>query len=414
MAIIFGTLVGLVPLTILMLVGFSVFTAIKKKDAQNPADQKPHALDVTYYIGMFVALVASVGSIIGILFAAIDARFKDVLDMTNYYNEIQVGDDVRISIAVLFVVFPIYLVLSWLQAKRIQQDSDRKNLSIRDFYIYSIVLVTALTIAGSFIYIIYNFLSGELLIRFIPKSLTLLVLAAFVLGYHIYLLRRDYNAVSKVPLGLSLASIVLVLSSVVYGVVQTGTPSEIRARKFDDKRLQDLSQIQSLILQKWQKDGVLPENLFTLNNEIGGTIIPVDPRTKAQYEYRVIEQSQVVDGPVDITSYPMPLYDKAMPEAATMSAGTAQAIARIGKVAKTDAKFELCATFETERDIAKRNGLDYAYKGGIEPRVMMESSYRLDVGYYTGDNSNPTWDHKPERTCYERTISVKQYQVYGN
>jgi hypothetical protein len=408
MTIIFGTLIGLIPLTVLLLVGFGIFSFFKKKDIE--VDQAPHALDVTYYIGMFVALVASVGALIGILFAAIDHRFKDVLESGNYYNELQVGNDVRISVAVLFVAFPIYLILAWLLTGRIKADMARLKLTIRSFYLYAIILVTSLTVAGNLIYVIYNFLSGELFARFAPKSLVLFVLALFVLGYHIYLLRRDYSKDEKVfPVVFSALAVILVLGSVIYGIVETGTPREVRARKLDDKRLQDLSQVQSLILQKWQKDGVLPESLATLNNEIAGSIIPVDPKTKAVYEYTVVQNSELTTGPLQQGGYPMPMYDK-MP---AMAVSPEMMQGRVGKIAKTDAIFELCATFESVREIAKRTGQDqYSYKGGVSP-MMLESSYRLDSGYYGGDYSNPTWDHKAERTCYKRTISVKQYQIYG-
>lgn len=411
MAIIFGTLLGLIPMTILLLIGFGIFSYFKKKDVE--VDQTPHGLDVTYYIGMFVSLVTSVGALIGILFAAIDHRFKDILELGSYYNELSVGDDVRISVAVLFVAFPIYLVLAWLLTGRIKNDISRLKLTIRSFYLYAIILVTSLTIAGNLVYVIYNFLSGELFARFAPKSFVLFVLALLVLGYHVYLLRRDYTKTSKTaPLAFSAVAVLLVLGSVIYGIAETGTPSEIRSRKLDDKRIQDLSQIQSLVLQKWQKDGILPENLAVLNNEIAGSIAPVDPKTKAVYEYQVIQNSELGTGPILGGAYPVTMYDSGMKDIA-QAAPAAYPGNRTGKIAKTDAIFELCATFETERDVAKQTGQDqYGYKGGVAT-IAYESSYRLDSGYYGGDYSNPTWDHKAERTCYKRTISKDQYQIYG-
>ena len=419
MAIIFGTLIGLIPLTILILVFFGVYSAIKKKGhEEDEIESKPQALDVTYYILMFISLVSSIGALIGILFAAIDHKFKDALEISGeyFYNELQSGNDIRISVAVLFVVFPIFVLLSWLQVKRIKEDSARLKLIIRSVYVYSIVLFTSLAIIGNLIYIIYNFLSGEILVRFIPKSLTLLIVAGLVLGYHIYLLKRDYLKETKTSLYLAIFSGLLVLSSVVFGIVETGTPSEIRARKFDDKRLQDLSQIQSLLLQKWQKDGVLPETLSELNNEIAGSVIPVDPKNKTEYEYRVTKQSEVVTGPVDQNNiYPTPMYDD-MSVKSVSALSIPTSLSRMGKIARTDAAFEICANFESVRDVSKQTGQNTNnYKNQIEPAgLMMDTNYRLDAGYYGGDYSNPTWDHMAERTCYSRTISIKQYQIYGN
>jgi hypothetical protein len=405
MTIILGTLFAIIPLSILLLIGFAIATMLRRKNAPEEED-KPQALDITYYFGLFISLAATLGSLIGVIFAAINHRFKDILELASY-NEIQVGDDVRMSIAVLFIMFPIYLVLSWLQAKQIKKDPSKTKLSIRAVYIYIILFITSITIAGNFIYIVYNLLSGEVAVRFIPKSLTLLVLAAIVFVYHVYLLRRDYTQKSRLSTILLVSSVVLVLASVTWGIVETGTPGEVRARKMDDKRLQDLSQIQQSILNKWQKDGVLPVSLGALNDELSGTLVPVDPRTKMAYEYTVIQNSELGFGVINDQNIIPIMYDKSMVSSIPSQPGT-----RTGRIAKTDAIFEICATFESVRDVAKRTGQDqYAYKGSMTASSEM---YRLDSGYYGQDFSNPTWDHKAERTCFKRTISKDKYQIYGN
>ena len=408
MTIIFATLAGLVPLTVLLLIGFGIFSVIKKKDGTAQADEKPHAVDVMYYIGMFISLITSLGALIGILFSAIDHKYRDALDIGQYYDELSVGNDVRISVSVLLVAFPIYLVLAWLLTGRIKKDMERLKLVIRNVYIYSILLVTTLTVAGSLISIIYNYLSGELSSRFLAKSLVLLVLAGLTLGYHIFLLKRDYTKNGNLGIALSALAGLLVLGSIVYGINETGSPKEVRARKFDDKRLQDLSGIQSNILQKWQRDGKLPSDLASLTDTIGGNVIAVDPQTKTPYEYKVIQNSELVDGVVNASV--VPTYKYAADSVATIS-GT-----RMGKIAKTDAVFELCATFASVRDVASRSGQNI-YTASTPLRVpeigLVSPKYALDAGYYYNDN-NPTWDHKAERTCFKRTISKDQYQVYGN
>jgi hypothetical protein len=95
---------------------------------------------------------------------------------------------------------------------------------------------------------------------------------------------------------------------------------------------------------------VLPSTLSELNNELAGSIIAVDPKTKASYEYKVVQQSEVTTGPIN-SNYPVVMYDK-MPSA-TLTPDSQ--IARIGKVAKTDAVLEICATFQSERDVAKKD-----------------------------------------------------------
>jgi hypothetical protein len=182
----------------------------------------------------------------------------------------------------------------------------------------------------------------------------------------------------------------------VYGIAETGSPAKVRALKFDDRRIQDLSTIQQAVLNKWQRDGILPENTTSLNDQLQGTILPVDPKTKIAYEYKAIQNSKLVDRKVTETS-------NTDIQRAPLS----------NKVATTDAIFEICATFETERNVGKVQGLQQAdYVGSAK----MSSSYYgggLDSYYYPGDTTNPTWDHKAERTCFTRTISKDKYQIYG-
>jgi Domain of unknown function (DUF5671) len=159
---------------------------MNKQKSADGTPSKPQAVDVMYYIGMFITLSTSVGALVGLIFAAIEHRFKDVLEVAQYYNELQVGEDVRMSVALIFVVFPIYIVLAWLTSKRIHEDLDRASLLVRKIYTYGIILITSLTLAGTLVSIIYNYLSGELFVRFGPKALSLIVIASAVLGYHIY------------------------------------------------------------------------------------------------------------------------------------------------------------------------------------------------------------------------------------
>lgn len=391
MYIAFGVLAVLIPVIILGLIVWGIAALMNKQKSADGTPSKPQAVDVMYYIGMFITLSTSVGALVGLIFAAIEHRFKDVLEVAQYYNELQVGEDVRMSVALIFVVFPIYIVLAWLTSKRIHEDLDRASLLVRKIYTYGIILITSLTLAGTLVSIIYNYLSGELFVRFGPKALSLIVIASAVLGYHIYNLRRNYSVVTKVPLVMAVSASLFVALSVVLSIAETGSPSHIRKVRFDDKRLVDLSNIQSQILNKWQQTGVLPENLAALNNEVGGSIVPVDPKTKKAYEYKVISNSTLVEE--ESTQYGNMLSKK--------------------KKATTPAVFEICATFETVRDVAKRTGQDeYGYKGGMT-NSSYPSSYRLDYGYYSNDMSNPTWDHQAERTCYTRTINPDQYQIYG-
>lgn len=71
-----------------------------------------------------------------------------------------------------------------------------------------------------------------------------------------------------------------------------GTPGDERLRRFDDKRVSDLSSIQSETLNFWIKKERLPQTLSELESDLSYFTVPVDPQTKAPYEYKVLSQYQ--------------------------------------------------------------------------------------------------------------------------
>ena len=83
------------------------------------------------------------------------------------------------------------------------------------------------------------------------------------------------------------ASIVIavVAAAVIAGFFIVGSPQEERARRFDDRRVQDLQTLQWEIINYWQLKQVLPQALAMLKDDIRGFTPPVDPESGASYEY---------------------------------------------------------------------------------------------------------------------------------
>ena len=77
-----------------------------------------------------------------------------------------------------------------------------------------------------------------------------------------------------------------VIAALVCGFTLSGTPANERARRFDERRLNDLQQISSAIDAYWNTEDVLPENLeiLTQNRRIFIESI-ADPKTSEVYEY---------------------------------------------------------------------------------------------------------------------------------
>lgn len=81
--------------------------------------------------------------------------------------------------------------------------------------------------------------------------------------------------------------IAVVAVAVVGGFFFIGSPSEERARRFDERRVNDLQILQSEIINYWQLKNALPYNLDALKDDIRGFQPPQDPETNAPYEYAV-------------------------------------------------------------------------------------------------------------------------------
>lgn len=358
-------------------VGACIVSLITKQNKFLTMDHKTKAVDLFIYLGIFITLVTSVVNILEIIFAAIDKKFFDVLSspyMGDIYN-----DSMRMAIASLCVMFPLYIILSWYTTRDIKKFLYKKDILVRKIMIYISIFVTLLTMVGTLVTAIYTYLGGELTIRFELKALAVLVVALIVFGYYYYSLKRNFETGNTyIPIAIGVSSSVIVVLSILWSISIIGTPKDMRARKIDATRLADISRLQQEILNRFQTVEKIPVSLNELTNAFQGYSVPVDPLTKKEYGYKVIQQ------PVFSLNY---VTNK--------------------KELVTPAIFELCATFEITRNINQRGESITASPiatGGIDP------SFSAMNYYYEGDQS-PFWNHGVGETCFKRVISAEMY--YG-
>ena len=67
-----------------------------------------------------------------------------------------------------------------------------------------------------------------------------------------------------------------------------GSPFTLRMKRFDERRVNDLQNIQYQIVNFYQRKGVLPNSLDELKDPIAGFNIPLDPDTIRPYDYEKI------------------------------------------------------------------------------------------------------------------------------
>ena len=310
--------------------------------------------DVFLYLLSIVTLVTSAVSFGILVFQYINIYFPDVL--ADYYmpTSAYLGT-IRQSLAFVIVVFPVYVWASRFLRRDMEANPEKKELKIRKWLLYLTVFAAGLTIIGDLVALLNTFLEGEITARFILKVLTIFFIAGSVFYYYYKELRSDDSKkdvwkawdIRAFPW----AVIVVVLAAVVFGFFVAGSPTSRRTERFDERRVQDLSVIQSHVISYWQNKGALPGNLGELPNDLLGVVVPIDPKTGNAYEYRVMG----------------------------------------------NLKFQLCATFETS---SKGDS-----NGGIRPMPALPMSYPYPGGEVQ------TWDHGVGRVCFERTIDPDFFKI---
>ena len=369
MTVLIITIISLFFLICIVSVGYLIYSLITKNAMHTETKMK--ALDVFLYLGIGISLVVSVTNLLQIIFTAIDRKFADVLNAG--YVDIY-SSDMRLAIASLAVMYPLYVGLSWYVAKDISRFLYKRDLTIRKIVIYTTLFVTVCSLIGTLVSLIYTYLGGELTIRFAYKALAIATVSLGIFGYYFYSLRRDYAQKSAIPTWATVVASILVVGALVWSISIVGTPSQMRAMRVDDTRLSDLSGIQQQIFNHFQSTDKLPATIAELDDAFQGYAVPTDPITKKAYIYILTQQ------PVLKMNY---VTNK--------------------KEVVTPAVFQLCATFDTKRAYDQRGQTVSSVSG-------TDSMYSAAHYYYSGDLS-PFWNHGVGDTCFKRVISPEMY--YG-
>lgn len=299
---------------------------------------------------MIGTLYAGVISVLILLFQYINVALPDVLSMP--YSAIL--ERIRWAEAMLVVVFPVFLFISWLLERDMARDAAKRDSKVRKWLIYFTLFLSAVTIIVDLIMLIYNFLGGDLGLRFFLKTVVVLAVAGGVFGYYFWELKRRGGERTMMPRYAAIASGGLMLAAVIAGFFIVGSPATQRARRFDAQRVMDLQQIQSEVINYWTYKDVLPKTSAEMKNSITGFSAPIDPETGAPYSYR----------------------------------------------ATGDLSFELCAAFKTDEADADRSSYEPKLAPPLYPDMERSGVYR--------ENNN--WAHGAGRQCFTRTIDPAFYR----
>ncbi|MBI3631519.1 MAG: hypothetical protein HY219_01480 [Candidatus Staskawiczbacteria bacterium] len=294
--------------------------------------------DVFLHLFAIVTMYWSAISFITLCWQYINYFFPDVLNYNYGYTGF--AGPIRFAVSSLIIVFPLFILISWILNKIYAKEAQVRESKIRKWLIYFTLFIASLVIVGDLTSIINTFLGGEVKVRFILKTISVLVVAGVVFGYYLDDVRR--NVPSKLAKLFALITSVIILISVIGAFFIVGSPMQARLVQFDQQKVSDLQNIQFQIVDYSQRKGQLPQNLSDLNDSISGYIVPNDPQTSQPYEYNIKNV--------------------------------------------TNLNFELCANFNSSSNL-----------NNVESAPAPVATYPAG---YTDDN----WDHYAGRVCFERTI----------
>ncbi len=318
---------------------------MEQENFQNNMPKRNIPRDLFLHLLAIVTLYWSAVSFVTLIWQFINNFLPDALD---FYSSSYSLSLIRFSVSALIIVFPVFILISWYLNKIYDREAAVRESKIRKWLLYLTLFIASLVIIGDFIFVINTFLGGEITTRFILKALSIILVAGVIFGYYLDDVRRETP--TRLAKYFAWGTSILVLAVILGAFFVVGSPTSARLMQFDQQKVNDLSGIQYQIVNYWQRKEVLPNSLSDLKDTISGYKTPVDPQTKASYEYNIKNSASL--------------------------------------------SFELCATFN-------KNSVDYnaiAQKyGGVSTPLTPEG----------GISQN--WYHPAGRVCFERTIDKQLY-----
>lgn len=237
--------------------------------------------DVFLHLFALIALYVNVIFLGYLVFSLINLYLPDPLE----YERVD-SSALRWPIAVLTVMFPLYLWANYVLQKDISRYPEKRKLKSRKWLLYLTLFIAAGVIAVDLIALILSYLEGELTARFLLKVATVFLIAVSVFLYYGWNVKKETPATKDFKMNLLLkGSVGIVFIIIIVGYLSVGSPQAERLRRLDDIRVSDLRQIQYQVIQFWRMKKRLPNSLDELS-DMPGFVPARDPKTGEEYEYR--------------------------------------------------------------------------------------------------------------------------------
>lgn len=154
--------------------------------------RKPYlsAREAFLYLLLFLTLYISAISVGTLMFQYANLWLPDpVQDLYQYEDAIR--STIRWATASLVIAFPLYLWITTILAGAIKRDPEKRGSRVRKWLTYITLFIAAAVIIVDLITLLFNFLGGELTLRFAIKVATVAAIAGSIFGFYLWDLRKE-------------------------------------------------------------------------------------------------------------------------------------------------------------------------------------------------------------------------------
>lgn len=246
----------------------------------------PHlsAGEAFVYLVIFTALGICAVSAVQIFFSLIEVSFYDPAAAPPISRTAWTAS-VRWSLARVIIAFPVFLFASWWVGRALRRDPAERDSAVRRWLTYVAMFIASGVIIGDFVTLVAYVLSGETTMRFLLKVAVVAAMAGGILGHYLSDLsekRAQPRAVSWMALAVAIVVAAAALGS---GFWMIGAPSEQAAKRIDQRRISELTEIARAVDLYYERNVALPESIEALSRALKTPVPLNDPETGAEYSY---------------------------------------------------------------------------------------------------------------------------------
>jgi len=242
--------------------------------------------NVVLQLGALITLYLSISFSLVTFFAVVDTLLPSPAD--TIWNIEQSSQNIRLGLAMVIVFFPTYLFLTRKIQTYRRQETGALYQTVTKWLIYLSLLIGGLVLLGTLVSVIYNFLNGDLTLRFMLKAggmLTILSLACF---YYLKDAQGYWVKHEKQSIRVGFVALLIVVGIMSTGIALNESPEVVRNMKLDARQVQDLQSIQWAIesYMKTTSTTTAPTSLDVIADYLA---VPEAPPGRETYTYEKTE-----------------------------------------------------------------------------------------------------------------------------